>query len=221
MRTVFITGASRGIGLEIKKKFEENEYKTVCPTRDILDLSSQNSVKDFCALHKNEVFDVIINCAGINDINEIENLTDEEMNRMIQVDLFAPVMLLRAFVPAMKAQKYGRIVNIGSIWAQVSKPGRGMYSAAKNGIHGITNALALEVAESNVLVNTVCPGFTLTELTRKNNTPEQIKQISSEIPLKRMAEPYEIAEVVFFLASEKNTYLTGQKIIVDGGYTVK
>ena len=96
-----------------------------------------------------------------------------------------------------------------------------MYSAAKNGIHGITNALALECAESNVLVNTVCPGFTLTELTKKNNTPDEIKRISADIPAKRMAEPCEIAEAVYFLASEKNTYLTGQKILVDGGYTIK
>ena len=220
-KTAFITGASRGIGKAIKEVFERNGYKTVCPTRSELELSSQKSVADYCQKHKDDVFDVIVNCAGINDINQIENVSDEEMNRMIQVDLLSPIMLLRAFVPAMKRQKYGRIVNIGSIWAQVSKPGRGMYSAAKNGIHGITNALALECAESNVLVNTVCPGFTLTELTKKNNTPDEIKRISADIPAKRMAEPCEIAEAVYFLASEKNTYLTGQKILVDGGYTIK
>ena len=220
-KTAFITGASRGIGKAIKEVFGRNGYKTVCPTRSELELSSQKSVADYCKKHKDDVFDVIVNCAGINDINQIENVSDEEMNRMIQVDLLSPIMLLRAFVPAMKRQKYGRIVNIGSIWAQVSKPGRGMYSAAKNGIHGITNALALECAESNVLVNTVCPGFTLTELTKKNNTPDEIKRISADIPAKRMAEPCEIAEAVYFLASEKNTYLTGQKILVDGGYTIK
>ena len=220
-KTAFITGASRGIGKAIKEVFERNGYKTVCPTRSELELSSQKSVADYCKKHKDDVFDVIVNCAGINDINQIENVSDEEMNRMIQVDLLSPIMLLRAFVPAMKRQKYGRIVNIGSIWAQVSKPGRGMYSAAKNGIHGITNALALECAESNVLVNTVCPGFTLTELTKKNNTPDEIKRISADIPAKRMAEPCEIAEAVYFFASEKNTYLTGQKILVDGGYTIK
>lgn len=221
MRTAFITGGSRGIGLAIKQKFDENGYRTMCPSRAELDLASQDSVNAFCSAHKRDIFDVIINCAGINDINEIENIADEEMNRMIQVDLLAPIMLLRAFVPAMKAQKYGRIVNIGSIWAQVSKQGRGMYSAAKNGIHGITNALALEAAPFNVLVNTVCPGFTLTELTKQNNSEEQIKQIHSEIPMGRMAEPSEIAEIVYFLASEKNTYLTGQKIVIDGGYTIK
>ena len=151
----------------------------------------------------------------------LENVSDEEMNRMIQVDLLSPIMLLRAFTPTMKKNNYGRIVNIGSIWASVSKIGRGMYSAAKNGIHGVTNALALELAPYNVLVNTICPGFTLTELTKKNNTEEQISQISSIIPLGRMAQPEEIAEFIYYLGSEKNTYITGQKIMIDGGYTIQ
>ena len=96
-----------------------------------------------------------------------------------------------------------------------------MYSATKHGIHGITKTLAVELAEYNICANTVCPGFTLTELTRKNNLPEQILQISQEIPMKRMAEPDEIASVVSFLVSPQNSYLTGQLIAVDGGYTSK
>ena len=118
----------------------------------------------------------------------------------------------------MKMNRFGRIINIGSIWAVVSKEGRCVYSATKNGIHGVTNTLAVELAPYNILVNTVCPGFTLTELTKKNNTEEQIKNIVKDIPLGRMAEPEEIAEVVYFLGTEKNTYLTGQKITVDGGF---
>ena len=112
-------------------------------------------------------------------------------------------------------------MNIGSIWATVSKSGRCVYSATKNGIHGVTNTLAVELAPYNILVNTVCPGFTLTELTYKNNTEEQIAEISKDIPIGRMAEPKEMAEVVYFLGSENNTYLTGQKITVDGGFAEK
>lgn len=220
-RTAFITGASRGIGKAIRESFEWGGYKTVCPPHSELDLANQKSVNEYCFSHKNALFDVIVNCAGINDIASIDSVSDEQMNRMIQIDLLSPVMLLRSFTPNMKKQNYGRIVNIGSIWAQVSKTGRGMYSAAKNGIHGITNTLALELAPFNVLVNTVCPGFTLTELTKKNNSEEEIKQISKEIPMQRMAEPKEIAELVYFLCSEKNTYITGQKILIDGGYTIK
>jgi 3-oxoacyl-[acyl-carrier protein] reductase len=143
------------------------------------------------------------------------------MENMFQVDLIAPILLLKSFIPNMKKNKRGWIINIGSVWAVVSKEGRGLYSSAKNGLHGITNALALELAPYNILVNTVCPGFTLTELTKKNNTDAEINKINELIPLKRMANPEEIAEFVFFLCSDNNTYITGQKMCIDGGYTVQ
>ena len=121
----------------------------------------------------------------------------------------------------MKKQGYGRIVNIGSIWGLAGKPGRTVYAATKHGIHGITQTLAVELAPYNILINTVCPGFTLTELTYKNNSPEQIREISGYIPIGRMAQPEEQAKVVCYLAGEGNTYITGQQLAVDGGYTAK
>ena len=217
-RKVLITGASRGIGKAIAKKFSDNDYELYTPTRQELDLSDRKSVLEFVEQYKDVCFNVIINNAGINDINAIEDITDNEMDAMIQTNLVSPIMLLRGLVAPMKQQKYGRIVNIGSIWAVVSKGGRCVYSATKNGIHGVTNTLSVELAKDNILVNTVCPGFTLTELTKKNNTEEQIQSICEEIPMGRMAMPEEIAEVVYFLASDSNTYLTGQKITVDGGF---
>lgn len=221
MRRVLITGGSRGIGKAIASKFEEHGYEVVTPTRQELDLRDKSSVQAYVDAHKEENFDIIVNNAGINDVNEIENITDDEIDSMLTVNLIAPIMLLRGFVGAMKRQHYGRIVNIGSIWAVVSKGGRCVYSATKNGIHGVTNTLAVELASDNILINTVCPGFTLTELTIKNNTLDEIATISSDIPMGRMAQPEEIAEVVYFLCSEQNTYLTGQKITVDGGFTEK
>lgn len=221
MRKVFLTGGARGIGKAIADKFIECNYEVVAPTRAELDLSNEISINNYIKAHKDIYYDVIINNAGCNDINEITEVTDAEINNMIAVNLVAPIKLLRGFVGAMKEKKYGRIVNIGSIWATVSKGGRCVYSATKNGIHGVTNTLAIELAPYNILVNTVCPGFTLTELTYKNNTPEQIAEISKDIPLGRMAEPKEMAEVVYFLCSESNTYLTGQKIMVDGGFSEK
>lgn len=216
-----VTGASRGIGKEIALLFEEKGYEVYKPTREEMDLCSEDSVERYIEKNRAVTFDVIVNNAGINDTNEIESITDEEIQNMLQTNLIAPIKLLRGFVGNMKEQKYGRIVNIGSIWAVVSKSGRSIYSATKNGIHGITNTLAVELAPYNILVNTVCPGFTMTELTKKNNTIKEIEDISAEIPMGRMAEPREIAEIVFFLCSKQNTYLTGQKITVDGGFTVK
>lgn len=221
MKKALITGASRGIGMATAQKFLSQGYEVFQPTRGDLDLNNSSSISKYINDNRGITFDVIINNAGCNDINLIENITDAEIASMINVNLIAPMKLIRGFVGGMKAQKYGRIINIGSIWAAVSKTGRCVYSATKNGIHGITNTLAVELAPDNILVNTVCPGFTLTELTSKNNTPCQIERIAGEIPIERLANPEEIAEIVYFLASDKNTYLTGQKVIVDGGFTAK
>ena len=214
-----VTGGSRGIGKKIVEQLEREGHVVYAPTRAELDLSDENSVKLFLEQHKEERYDIIVNNAGINDINDIENITDEEIERAMQINLLTPLKILRAFVPLMKQKQYGRIVNIGSIWGIVSKRGRTVYSITKHGIHGLTKTLAVELAEYGILVNTVCPGFTLTELTKKNNTPQQIQEISQEIPMKRMAEPEEIADAVCYLVSERNSYLTGQLIAVDGGYT--
>lgn len=222
MRRVLVTGGSRGIGKAIAEKFEKEGYEVITPSRQELDLANPDSVEKYVMLQKEQApFDVIINNAGCNDIHLVEDITDEELSEMMNVNLIAPIRLIRGLVVPMKERRYGRIINIASIWAVVSKAGRCVYSAAKNGIHGVTNTLAVELAQYNILVNTVCPGFTLTELTRKNNTEEEIAQISADIPMGRMAQPEEIAQVVYFLASDENTYLTGQKIVVDGGFAEK
>lgn len=218
-RKAFVTGGSRGIGNAIVKRLESEGYDVYAPTHAELDLLSEKSVEKFLTQHQEDHYDVIINCAGINDIHDIEDVTDEEIDSAMSINLISPLKILRTFVPQMKKNFYGRIVNIGSIWGIVSKRGRIVYSTTKHGIHGITKTLAVELTEYNILVNTVCPGFTLTELTRKNNTEEQIERISEEIPMKRMAKPEEIADAVCYLVGSNNTYLTGQLIAVDGGYT--
>ena len=221
MKKVLVTGASRGIGKAIAQRFTQAGWQVVAPTRQELDLNSAASIDAFVAAWQDTPFDAIVNNAGINEVNSLESVTDDEIAHTLNVDLIAPIKLLRGLVPAMKKNGGGRIVNIGSIWAVVSKPCRLLYSAAKNGIHGVTNTLAVELAGDGILVNTVCPGFTATELTRSTNTPAQIAVIEQEIPMGRMAQPPEIAGVVYFLCSEENTYLTGQKITVDGGFTVR
>lgn len=218
-RTALVTGGARGIGKAVAQQLERDGYDVYAPTRAQMDLSKPETITEYFASIGSVRFDVVVNNAGINDIHDIELVTDEELERMMEVNLKSPIRILREVVPGMKEQGYGRIVNIGSIWGVVSKRGRTVYSVTKHGIHGLTKTLAVELAEYNILVNTVCPGFTMTELTKKNNTPEQIAQISEEIPIRRMAQPEEIANAVCFLAGESNTYITGQSITVDGGYT--
>ncbi len=220
MHKALITGASRGIGKVIKEVFENNKIEVIAPVREQLDLASNESIDEyFRNLKEDEDIDILINNAGINELGTLEDITDDEIDRMIQVNLIAQLKLIKALSPKMKEKGYGRIVNLGSIWSGYTKIGRMMYTIAKTGVSGLTRASAVELAKHNILVNAVAPGFVDTEMTRQNNTLEQIKCIENSIPINRLAKPEEIAEVIYFLASEKNSFMTGQTIFVDGGFS--
>lgn len=221
MQSVLMTGASKGIGKAIFEKFTSEGYCVVAPTREQLDLSEPSSIDDFVGKNKDMPIDIIVNCAAINPIAYIEDIEDIDFDKTMQVNIKAPLKLIQGFVGGMKSRGYGRIVNISSIWGVVSKEKRTTYSVSKNGIHGISNALAVELGEYNILINSVCPGFTNTELTLQNVSPIEATKLCEQIPLGRFAEPSEIAELVFFLGSSKNTYITGQKIVIDGGFVAK
>ena len=215
-----ITGGSRGIGKAIVSKFVENSIEVIVPTRKELDLSSENSIKNFSTKFKTPI-DILINNAGINEISLLENLGDSKISDVLNINLVAPIKLIRNLLPLLKESKNAKIINISSIWSVVSKEGRSIYSISKSGLNALTRSLALELGDIPVLINSVAPGYINTELTLKNNTAAQLEDIKKLIPLKRLAEPEEIAEIVYFLSSPQNSYLTGQVIIVDGGYTCR
>jgi len=217
-RTVLITGASRGIGAALKARFKSEGMTLLTPGRQELDLLSNASIDSYLASLKAPV-DILVNNAGINYLAALEEITPDTMEAMVQVNLTAPLRLIKGLVPAMKKNRYGRIVNLSSIFGIVSKERRLLYTTTKSALIGMTKTLALELGGHNILVNCIAPGYVLTELTRQNNSPEEIDRISATIPMKRMAEPSEIAEVIAFLCSDKNTYITGQTIVVDGGFT--
>lgn len=219
-KTVFITGAARGIGKAIYQKLKSEKYKIIAPTRDELDLSDNTSMYRYIEAHKDLKIDILINNAGINFPTWIDELTDENINQHTQINLISPIKLITAFVPHMKKNKWGRIINISSIFGIVARGKQMMYSATKHAINGVTKALALELGPYNILVNSVCPGFTNTDLV-KRNTPEKNALITKDIPLGRFAEPKEIAELVSFLISDKNTYINGQCLVIDGGFTCR
>jgi 3-oxoacyl-[acyl-carrier protein] reductase len=144
---------------------------------------------------------------------------DEDYEAMLSVNLDAPFMISRQVAKMMKNQRYGRVVNIASIWSTITKHKRTTYSITKNAIVGLSRSMAVELAEFGVIVNAVSPGFTMTELTRKNLSEHDVKTLSEQVPARRFAQPEEIANVIVFLCSKENSYLTGQNIIVDGGFT--
>lgn len=214
-----VTGGSRGLGKEIVEVFKENQIEVVAPTRDELDLSRPESIEKFIQANQSANFSILVNNAGINFPQALADSPDELWEQTIQVNLSGPRQLLKGFLPAMCELRYGRIVNISSVFAIVSKTKRSSYSAAKSGLDGLTRAIAVEYGEHGVLINSVCPGFLDTDLTHKNNTPADLEKIKAQIPLGRLASPKEVALFVAFLCSNKNTYVTGQSLIIDGGFT--
>ncbi|MDD5078670.1 MAG: SDR family NAD(P)-dependent oxidoreductase [Candidatus Omnitrophica bacterium] len=216
-KNALVTGASRGIGLAIADCFKKQGINVLAPGRKELDLLSKDSIANYLAGLKCPV-DILVNNAGINMLGGIVSLEERNIQETIQVNLLAPLDIIRNVAPRMMHKKYGRILNIGSIWGLITKPGRVTYTLTKSGLGGLTRSMAVELAPYNVLVNCVAPGYVDTELTRKNNTSRELEKIKKSIPLQRLANPGEIAELAYFLCSDKNTYITGQTIAIDGGY---
>ncbi len=219
-RRVLITGASRGLGEAMAHAFAQSGARLLTPTRAELDLCSSSSVADFLQRH-GEGVDVLINNAGINTIRELDELNDKEWAEMVQINLTAPMQLLQGCAAGMKARGWGRVLNVSSILALVAREGRISYSSVKAGLDGLTRGAALELAPHGVLVNSIAPGYIETQLTRQNNPPELLAQIEAAIPLRRLGQPSEIAACALWLCGETNTYLTGQTIVVDGGWTLR
>jgi 3-oxoacyl-[acyl-carrier protein] reductase len=219
-RIALVTGASRGIGSAIARVFREAGATVLAPSRSEMDMSDIASIERYIG-SVNGPIDVLVNNAGINILAGLDEVEPDGLNEMLQVNLVAPILLTKLVAEKMKANRYGRIVNISSIWSVVAKERRLAYAASKSAMSGVTRTLALELGMYGVLVNAIAPGYVNTELTSQNNLPEQIKQISSSIPLERLAEPEEIAEMAAFLCSRKNSYMTGQVLVVDGGYVCR
>jgi 3-oxoacyl-[acyl-carrier protein] reductase len=205
---VLVTGGSRGIGKEICNIFIKKGHEVIAPTRDELDLS-----KPITATY--DKIDILVNNAGVNRIKSILEADDLET---MQINYFSPLSLFKNCLPHMQKQYYGRVVNVGSIWVDFAKPGRSSYSASKNALQSLSKAITAEYANYNILANTVSPGFILTDMTMQNNSEDDLRNIRSKIPLGRLGNPNEIACLVYFLSVE-NSYISGQNIVIDGGYS--
>jgi 3-oxoacyl-[acyl-carrier protein] reductase len=219
-RVALVTGASRGIGFAVAEHLRSSGARVLAPTRSDLDLTSGKSIDRFLA-DLGDPVDVLVNNAGVNKISSYDTVTDEDIEETLKTNLIAPLQLTRGIAPQMVRRSYGRIVNISSIWSVVSKPGRVTYAMSKSGLNGMTRTLAVELAPFGILVNGVAPGFVNTDLTKQNNSEQALQVIRGQIPVGRLAEVEEIAELVAYLCSDRNTYVTGQTILADGGFSIQ
>jgi 3-oxoacyl-[acyl-carrier protein] reductase len=220
-RTAFITGSSRGIGAAIASELRARGFRLVAPSRGELDLEQPASIEAWLREHPAPAVDVLVNNAGVNFLQPLAELESRTWPAMLQTNVSAPLRLIQAFVPHMRRQRWGRILNVSSILGFVARERRAAYSMTKAALNALTRSAAVEFGPEGVLVNALCPGYVETALTRQNNSSTEIAALAASIPLQRLAQPEELARVAAFLCSEENTYLTGQMVVVDGGFTCR
>ena len=184
-----------------------------------VDFMNERSTNEFITYLKHQKIDILINNAGINKIGEFANIAIDDFDRILRVNLRTPFQLCQAVIPNMKQNNWGRIVNLTSIFGNITKEYRAPYSSSKFGLDGMTAALAAEVSEEGILANSVGPGFIDTELTRSVLGDDGISELKDRIPMKRLGQVEEIASLVSWLVSDENTYMSGQNLMIDGGFS--
>ena len=232
--TVFITGASRGIGLSIAQAFASEGHFVIGTSRSKFDLESALGTEDClhmildvterAAIKKahdtlkenNHLPGIIINNAGITKDQLFLRMKDEDWDDVINTNLSSVFNITKVFIKSMVKQREGRVINISSVAGLMGNPGQVNYSSSKAAIGGFTKSLAKELASRNITVNSIAPGFISSDMTDAL-TDEQKSEILNQIPMQKFGDPKNIAELAVFLASEKGQYITGQTISVDGG----
>jgi 3-oxoacyl-[acyl-carrier protein] reductase len=233
-QVALVTGGTRGIGHAIASRLLELGARVIITGRNDFpalglemfsylqaDFSRREQVEGFASTVEGiEDLSILVNCAGINKIHRLEVFPSQDFDEIQDVNTRAPYLMLQAAARNMiGGERTGKILNIASIWGSHTKVGRSAYCTSKSAILGMTRAASVDLASKGILVNALSPGFIATQLTEQTLGAAGIEEMQALVPMGRLGTPEEIAEVAAFLVGPGNTYLTGQNIIVDGGFT--
>lgn len=237
-RVAIITGASRGLGRAAAARLHELGASVAVNARDeirAIELAGSlgpralavsgditvDGVPEAIARRTLERFgriDILVNNAAYARSTRFEALGTAEWRLALETNMTAPFLLMKAVLPAMKTQKYGRIINISSSAGRtVSTLGGAHYTASKAGLLGLTRAAAKELGKFGITVNAICPGMIDTELTRENATPELMERLAASYPVPRLGTSLEVSDLICFVASEAAGYITGASLDINGG----
>jgi 3-oxoacyl-[acyl-carrier protein] reductase len=235
-KKVFITGATGGIGEAICNKFYQKEYNLVLTSSsDEKLLSLKKKYGDNNSYYKIDISDfesidrcmsqitsdhkdlaIIINNAGITSDNLLLRMRNDQWSKVIKTNLESNFFIVKSLLPNMISNRYGKIIGISSVVAVQGNPGQSNYVASKAGMIGFYKSIAHEVAKRNINVNVVSPGFISTNMTDKLEESQK-NNILDKIPMKKFGIPDDVANLVYFLSSDKSSYITGQNFNVNGG----
>lgn len=242
-KTALITGCQGGIGFALLKKFSENGSNIICCARKKTN-DFENTINEIKKKHKNQIYpvyfdltneseikegiekiinysndiEILVNNAGIDQVSLFQMTKEEKIKEVFQVNFFSILKLVRAIVKIFIKNKNGSIINISSNAATECDAGRSIYAASKSALNSFTKCLSKELGPFNIRVNAVAPGLTNTKMIEKNLDKKILEETIKRIPLKRIASPDEIANVVLFLASDMSGYINGEIINITGGY---
>lgn len=234
MKKVLITGGSRGIGAQCVRDFSKSGYEVYFTYNNSekkakelseqtgaysvkCDISSAHEVKD--ALFGINNIDILINNAGISQIKMFQDITEDDWDRMFDINIKGMFLVTKSVIGSMIRNKYGRIINISSMWGEAGASCEVHYSASKSAVIGFTKALAKELAPSGITVNCVSPGVIMTDM-NSHLTDDDLKELCDGTPVMRMGEPWEVSRAVMYLADEKSGFITGTVISVNGGIVI-